>query len=72
MPTIVDVPPTKWSLLEWRKFPNDKPKENDRCLVIAGGNVHSAWFVNNAFFTSTWERATVVRLWAEWPKAPVL
>ena len=70
MPIIVEVPDTKWSLIEWRKFENYRPKENSRCLVVVGGDIQSAWFVNDSFFTSTWERATVVRFWAEWPKAP--
>ena len=65
----VEVPKTKWTLIEWRN-PNDRPKENDRCLVICGADIHPARFVNGAFFLGNWERATLVVSWAAWPKPP--
>ena len=66
----VQVPRTKFSLIEWRK-PDDRPKENDRCLVIVGADIHPARFVGGAFYTSNWQRASLINAWAAWPKPPV-
>ena len=66
----VQVPQTKFSLIEWRK-PNDRPKENDRVLINVGSDVLAARFVNGAYFANNWSRAENIIGWAEWPKAPV-
>jgi len=71
MPTIVEVPPTKWSLIEWRNTQNEKPQENDRVLIIIGAEVLAARYCHGEFFANNWTRAHAVRAWSPWPKAPV-
>ena len=66
----VEIPKTKFSLIEWRK-PDDRPKENDRVLIIIGSDVLAARFVNGAYFANNWSRAENIICWAAWPKAPV-
>ena len=67
----VDVPTSKWSLLEWRNPANVKPKENDRCLVIVGNDVLAARYANGTFYANNWTRAEAVAGWSAWPKAPL-
>lgn len=69
--TDVDIPTAKWTLIEWRNLKNVKPKNNDRCLVVSGGDIHPARFLNDAFYLGDWTRALVVSLWSPWPKPPV-
>ena len=66
----VDVPRTKFSLIEWRK-PDDRPKENDRVLIIIGNDVLAARYTHGTFYANNWTRAEAVVCWADWPKAPV-
>ena len=66
----VQIPQTKFSLIEWRK-PNDRPQENDRVLINVGSDVLAARFVNGAYFANNWSRAENIVGWAAWPKAPV-
>ena len=66
----VDVPKAKWTLIEWRNPANVKPKENDKCLVVVGDDIHPARFVNGAYFLGNWTRASLVNAWSEWPKPP--
>ena len=68
----VKIEPAKFSIMEWRNPKNDRPKENDRCLVIVGSDVHAARFIGGSYFLINWTRANVVDAWAEWPKAPIL
>ena len=65
------VPLTKFSLLEWRNPQNEKPQENDRCLVIIGNDVLAARYTHGEFFANNWTRANSVRAWSSWPKAPL-
>jgi hypothetical protein len=69
MPTTVDVPTTKWSLLEWRRIEDEKPKENDRCLVIIGAVVLVGRFHSGQFYLDNWTRAKSISYWSPWPKA---
>ena len=71
MPTTVDVPIAKWSLLEWRNPANERPEENDRVLISDGKDVLAARYCHGEFFANNWTRASSVRLWSPWPKAPV-
>lgn len=67
----VDVPNSKWSLLEWRNPANEKPKENDRCLIIIGNDVLAARYTHGSFYANNWTRAERVAGWSAWPKAPL-
>lgn len=67
----VDIPNSKWTMLEWRNPNYDKPSEGNRVLVVSGGDIHPARFVNGAFFLGDWTRASVVSLWSPWPKPPL-
>ena len=50
MPVLeTNIPKTNWTLLEWRKYSNEKPKNNDRCLIVIGKDVVAARFLNGAF-----------------------
>ena len=71
MPSIsIEIPKTKFGLIEWRDT-NDKPQENDRCLVVVGVSVMVARFHHNEFYMDNWTRAKAVRWWSPWPKAPI-
>jgi hypothetical protein len=71
MPSIdVQIPKTKFGLIEWRDT-DDKPQENDRCLVVIGVSVMVARFHHGEFYMDNWTRANTVRCWSPWPKAPV-
>lgn len=67
----VAVQKVKWSLLEWRNPANEKPKENDRCLVIVGDDVVAARFFNGAFYQNNWTRTEKIVGWSAWPKPPI-
>lgn len=72
MPAIdVQIPKTKFSLLEWRNPLDEKPSENDRCLIIIGADILAARYTHGEFFANNWTRANAVRAWSPWPKAPV-
>ena len=71
MPITVDVPKTKFSLLEWRNPANEKPQENDRCLIIIGADVLAARFTHGEVYANNWTRAKAVRAWSPWPQPPV-
>jgi hypothetical protein len=71
MPITVDVPQTKFGLIEWRNPTNEKPKENDRCLIVIGSDVLAARFTHGEFYANNWTRAKAVRVWSPWPQAPV-
>ena len=71
MPSIdVQIPKTKFGLIEWRDT-DDKPQENDRCLVVIGVSVMVARFHHGEFYMDNWTRANTVRWWSPWPKAPI-
>ena len=71
MPSIdVQIPKTKFGLIEWRDT-DDKPQENDRCLVVIGISVMVARFHRGEFYMDNWTRASTVRCWSPWPKAPI-
>jgi hypothetical protein len=71
MPSIdLQIPKTKFGLIEWRDT-DDKPQENDRCLVVIGVSVMVARFHHGEFYMDNWTRANTVRCWSPWPKAPV-
>ena len=66
----VQIPETKFSLIEWRK-PNERPKENDRVLIVDGRDVLAARYIHGDFFVSGWRLVKNPFAWTEWPKAPV-
>jgi hypothetical protein len=71
MPSInIEVPKTKFGLIEWRDS-NDRPAENDQCLVVVGAAVLAARYHHGEFYLSNWTRAYTVRWWSPWPKAPI-
>jgi hypothetical protein len=71
MPSIdLQIPKTKFGLIEWRNT-DDKPQENDRCLVVIGISVMVARFHLGEFYMDNWTRASLVRCWSPWPKAPI-
>jgi hypothetical protein len=67
----LQIPKTKFSLIEWRNPSNEKPKENDRCLIIIGSDVLAARFTHGEFYANNWTRAKSVSAWSPWPQAPV-
>lgn len=67
----VEVPKTKFGLIEWRNYQNEKPSENDNCLVVVGSDVLAARYTRGAFFANSWSRVEKPYLWSPWPKAPV-
>ena len=71
MPYTVDVSDVKWTMLEWKNPANEKPQENDRCLIILGGDVLAARFTHGEFYANNWTKAKSVRAWSAWPKAPI-
>jgi hypothetical protein len=66
----VQIPKTKFGLIEWRDS-NDRPEENDQCLVVVGAAVLAARYHYGEFYLSNWTRAKTVRWWSPWPKAPI-
>ena len=70
MPTDIQIPETKWSMLEW-KTPKEKPRNDERVLMDIGSEVVVGRFVDDAFVSRSWGHSeNDVRLWASWPVAP--
>ena len=70
MPTDVQVPQVKWSMLEWHTHER-KPKNDERVLMDCGGEIVVGRFVDDSFVSRSWSHTqNDVRLWCSWPKAP--
>ena len=70
MSVDVDVPNTKWSMIEWHTV-KEKPKNDERVLMDCGGVVYSGRYVDARFICVIGEIAKKdIRLWSSWPKAP--
>jgi len=67
----VEVPQTKWSMLEWHNPKKEKPKKDERVLMDCGSVVHSGRYVDARFICAIGEIAQKdIRLWSSWPTAP--
>ena len=70
MPTDVQVPQAKWSMLEW-KTQEEKPKNDEKVLMDISGEVCVGRYVDGSFVSRSWGHSeSDVRLWCSWPKAP--
>jgi hypothetical protein len=70
MPTDIQIPETKWSMLVWRTT-KEKPRNDERVLMDIGSEVVVGRFVDDAFVSRSWGHSeSDVRLWASWPVAP--
>ena len=70
MPTDIQIPETKWSMLEW-KTPKENPRNDEKVLIYIGSEVVVGRFVDDAFVSRSWGHSeNDVRLWASWPVAP--
>jgi len=70
MPTDIQIPETKWSMLVWRTT-KEKPRNDERVLMDIGSEVVVGRFVDDAFVSRSWSHSeNDVRLWASWPVAP--
>jgi hypothetical protein len=70
MSVDVDVPDTKWSMIEWHST-KEKPKKDERVLMDCGGVVYSGRYVDARFICAVGEiDKKDIRLWSSWPIAP--
>jgi hypothetical protein len=70
MSVDVDVPNTKWSMIEWHTV-KEIPKNDERVLMDCGGVVYSGRYVDARFICVVGEIAKKdIRLWSSWPIAP--
>jgi len=66
----VDVPKTKWSMIQWHTA-KESPKKDERILMDYGGVVYSGRYVDARFVCIMGEIAKKdIRLWSSWPIAP--
>jgi len=70
MSVDVDVPDTKWSMIEWHST-KEKPKKDERVLMDCDGVVYSGRYVDARFICAVGEiDEKDIRLWSSWPIAP--
>ncbi len=70
MPTEIQVPQVKWSMIVW-KTPEKKPNNDEKVLMDINNEVVVGRFVDGSFVSRSWGHSeNDVRLWASWPKAP--
>jgi len=71
MSVDIEVPDTKWSMLEWHNPKKEKPKKDERILMDCDGVVYSGRYVDSRFVCIMGEIAQKdIRLWSSWPIAP--
>jgi len=70
MPTDIQIPETKWSMLVWRTT-KELPHNDEKVLMDIGSEVAVGRFVDGSFVSRSWGHSEGdVRLWASWPVAP--
>ena len=70
MSVDVEVPDTKWSMIEWHST-KEKPKKDERILMESGGVVFSGRYLDDRFVCAVGEILKKdIRLWSSWPTAP--
>ena len=70
MPTDIQIPETKWSMLVWRTT-KELPSNDEKVLMDIGSEVAVGRFVDGSFVSRSWGHSEGdVRLWASWPVAP--
>ena len=70
MSVDVQVPETKWSMIQWHTA-KESPKKDERILMDCGGVVYSGRYVDARFVCIMGEIAKKdIRLWTSWPNAP--
>jgi hypothetical protein len=66
----VEVPDTKWSMLEWHTT-KEKPNKDERILMDSAGLVFSGRYLDDRFVCAFGEIPKKdIRLWSSWPVAP--
>jgi len=70
MSVDVEIPDTKWSMIEWHST-KEKPKKDERILMESGGVVFSGRYLDDSFVCAFGEVLKKdIRLWSSWPTAP--